>query len=150
MPEVHAFPSIPTRILLPIDFSPPASTLDQARHQREDSVRAFHGMVVEKTRDRVSPQSICRTSCAFLGVSNTDQTAALNPSDDGQRLIAVASDPGIDCPHIAQSPRWQRMLFTRVIRSRSSICSQYTANAAHRRDAFVETTRPSNERPATR
>lgn len=71
------------------------------------SVRAFHGMVVEKTRDRVSRQSICRTSCAFLGVSNTDQTAALNPSDDRQRLIAVASDPGIDCPHIALAPKDQ-------------------------------------------
>jgi len=30
MPEVHAFPSIPTRILLPIDFSPSSRGFEMA------------------------------------------------------------------------------------------------------------------------
>jgi hypothetical protein len=42
-------------------------------------------------------------------VSNIDQTAALNPSDDGQRLIAIAVDPRAGCPCAAltsQETNW--------------------------------------------
>ena len=47
---------------------------------------------------------LCRALRAFPEVSNTDQTASLNPSDDGQRLMVITVHPGVDCPILRERP----------------------------------------------
>jgi hypothetical protein len=72
---------------------------------------------------------------------------------------------GVECPRVAQAPKDQctnsglrclrqvarsvMLLFSRFLRSRSSICSQHTPLAAHSGNALPGVKRPANERTET-
>jgi hypothetical protein len=99
-----------------------------------------------------------RTSSAFPEVSNTVQTTSLIPGDDGQRLIVVAVNPGVDCPHVAQGPMDQIGAALPAPSSKESSAPIFSGNAfavfdkfptpsitAHQSGCFLGMNRPPKQ-----
>ena len=94
MPEIHAFPSIPTKILLPIDFSPSSQAAlemaaDLAQHFHAElylvnvipffPATTFPDFVPEESflrEARAMPSAVCRSAIRFSLPEESKQVSA--------------------------------------------------------------------------